>query len=226
MSVTRIKERLDGWTLAARVAKEIPDQAIVNLGVGLPAYVSDVIPEDKTIHLQSENGLLNYGGIILDADRDQWDVIDASGNCVGLLPGASVFHSADCFALIRGGHLDYAVLGALQVSEKGDLANWFFPQKGFGNIGGGMDVATGARHLFVAMEHVTSDGDLKILKECTYPITAVQVVEMIFTDLAVIEVTPQGLVLKEHAPGWSAEEIQALTGPKLIIASDFKEIEL
>ena len=142
------------------------------------------------------------------------------------LPGASFFHHADSFAMIRGGHIDVTVLGALQVSEKGDLANWTFPERGLGNIGGAMDLAAGCSKVIVAMEHVTPKGQMKILKECSYPLTAAQCVKLIVTDIAVIQVTAEGLALMETAPGWTAEEVQALTEPKLSISPNLKEIEL
>ena len=142
------------------------------------------------------------------------------------LPGASFFHHADSFAMIRGGHIDVTVLGALQVSEKGDLANWTFPERGLGNIGGAMDLAAGCSKVIVAMEHVTPKGQMKILKECSYPLTAARCVKLIVTDIAVIQVTAEGLVLMETAPGWTAEEVQALTEPKLLISPNLKEIEL
>lgn len=136
------------------------------------------------------------------------------------------FHSADSFGMIRGGHIDITMLGGLQVSEKGDLANWLIPERGVGNIGGGMDLAVGAKRVIVLMEHVTKKGEPKIVKQCSYPLTAKECVDLIITDLAVIEVTKEGLVLKEIAPGWTVEGVQALTEPKLIIAPDLKEIEL
>ena len=145
---------------------------------------------------------------------------------VTALPGSCYFDSADSFAMIRGGHIDISVLGALQVSEKGDLANWTFPERGIGNIGGAMDLAAGCRRIIVAMEHTTPKGQLKILKKCSYPLTAARCVDLIVTDIAVIQVTADGLVLKEAAPGWTAADVQELTEPKLIVAADLKEIEL
>jgi len=221
-----MKERLDRETIAMRVAKEIPEDAVVNLGIGIPDLVANLIPGEKDVHFQAENGILNFGSIILDEERIDWDYTDAGGHPVELKSGCCFFHHADSFGMIRGGHIDITVLGALQVSEKGDLANWFFPQWGFGNIGGGMDLAVGSEKLFVAMEHTTKEQEPKIVKKCSYPLTAAEAVKMIFTDIAVMEVTGDGILLKEFAPRWTVEEIQALTEPKLIISPELTEIEL
>lgn len=221
-----MNDRLDRQTIAMRVAKEIPAGVVVNLGIGIPDLVANLIPSDKEVHFQAEHGILGFGGIIFDENRIDWDYTDAGGHPVELKPGACFFHHADSFAMIRGGHIDITVLGALQVSENGDLANWWFPDRGFGNIGGGMDLAVGSKRLFIAMEHTTKTQEPKIVRQCIYPLTAVNVVKMIFTDIAVIEVTGDGLMLKEFAPGWTAEEIQKLTEPKLKIAETLKEIEL
>lgn len=221
-----MKERLDRQTIALRVAKEIPTGSIVNLGIGIPDLVGNLIPEEKDAHFQAEHGVLNFGSVIYDKDKIDWNYTDAGGHPVDVKPGACFFHHADSFAMIRGGHIDICVLGALQVSEKGDIANWWYPKLGFGNIGGGMDLAVGAKSLWVAMEHTTKAGEPKIVKECSYPLTAVRSVKLIFTDIAVIDVTETGLVLKEFAPGWTADEIRALTEPKLQVAADLKEISL
>ena len=154
------------------------------------------------------------------------DMINAGGQFLTPLPGMCFFHHADSFAIVRGGHVDVSVLGGFQVSETGDLANWFSPERGVGNIGGGMDLAVGAKKLIVAMEHNSKSGEPKIVKKCTYPLTGKGCVDLIVTDLAVIEVTPKGLVLKEVAPGWTPQEVQALTEPKLILSPDLKEVEL
>ena len=209
-----------------RVAKEIPAGVVVNLGIGIPDLVANLIPSDKEVHFQAEHGILGFGSIIFDENKIDWDYTDAGGHPIELKPGACFFHHADSFAMIRGGHIDITVLGALQVSEHGDLANWWFPDRGFGNIGGGMDLAVGSKRLFVAMEHTTKNQEPKIVKQCQYPLTAVNVVKMIFTDIAVIEVQGDGLLLKEYAPGWTVEEIQKLTEPQLKIAETLKEIEL
>jgi 3-oxoacid CoA-transferase B subunit len=214
--------------MALRAAKELEDGTYVNLGIGIPTLVSDWI-EGRDIVLQAEIGMLNTGPLAARENVDQ-DLINASCQPVTELPGTCYFSSAESFAMIRGGYMDVAVLGALQVSEKGDLAGWNNPERRFseniGNIGGSMDLAVGAKKVIVTMTHVTVQGKPKILKECTYPLTARGVVKLIITDLAVIDVTPQGLLLRETAPGLTAEDVQSLTEPKLIIAPDLKEIEL
>jgi 3-oxoacid CoA-transferase subunit B len=213
--------------IALRIANEIPDGSYANLGIGIPTLVSNWI-EGRDIVLEAEVGMLNTGPLAVDDEIDQ-DCINASCQPVTELPGACYFCSSESFAMIRGGFMDYAVLGALQVAENGDYAGWNVPAANrgkLGNIGGSMDLSVGARHLFIAMEHVTNTGELKILKRCSYPITAKGVVGKIFTDLAVIEVTPKGLVLKEIAPGLTAADVQSVTEPKLIIDKDLKEIGL
>jgi 3-oxoacid CoA-transferase subunit B len=213
--------------IALRIANEIPDGSYANLGIGIPTLVSNWI-EGRDIVLEAEVGMLNTGPLAVDDQIDQ-DCINASCQPVTELPGACYFCSSESFAMIRGGFMDYAVLGALQVAENGDYAGWNVPaaDRGkLGNIGGSMDLSVGARHLFVAMEHMTNTGELKILKRCSYPITAKGVVSKIFTDLAVIEVTPQGLLLTEVAPGLTAADIQSVTEPKLIISKELKEIGL
>jgi 3-oxoacid CoA-transferase subunit B len=213
--------------IALRIANEIPDGSVANLGIGIPTLVSNWI-EGRDVTLEAEIGMLNTGPLAVDEEIDQ-DIINASCQPVTELPGASYFCSSESFAMIRGGFMDYAVLGALQVAENGDYAGWNIPASGrgkIGNIGGSMDLAVGARNLFIAMEHVTNEGEPKILKRCTYPLTAKNVVKKIFTNLAVIDVTPQGLVLREVAPGLSPEDIQSVTEPKLIIAKDLKDLGL
>ena len=196
------------------------------MGIGIPDLVSNLIPEEKAVYFQAEHGVLNFGSVIFEKEKIDWDYTDAGGHPVERKPGACFFHHADSFAMIRGGHIDICVLGGLQVSERGDLANWWNPDAGFGNIGGGMDLAAGAGSLWVAMEHTTKEDKPKIVKQCSYPLTAVECVKMIFTDIAVLEIMADGLVLKEFAPGWTVEEIQALTEPRLQVAPDLKEIEL
>lgn len=222
-----MKPRLDEMIIARRAAKEFPDGAIVNLGFGMPSLCSTFVPKDRRVIFQAENGALGFGPVLNEEQRDQWDyyLINASGQFVSWSPGMSLFDSATSFGMIRGGHIDITVLGALQVSEKGDLANWSAPGR-VGGMGGAMDLAIGARKVIVIMQHTTKDNEFKILKECAYPLTAKECVDLIVTDLAVIEVTNQGLVLKEFAPDWTVEEIQELTEPKLIIAHDLKEMEL
>lgn len=214
--------------MALRIANELEDGTYVNLGIGIPTLVSDWI-EGRDIVLQAELGMLNIGPLASKAEVEQ-DLINASCQPVTQLPGASFFSENESFAMIRGGYMDTAVLGALQVSEKGDLAGWQNPGRGLpediGNIGGSMDLAVGARKVIVAMIHTTNDGEYKIRKKCTYPLTAQGVVDLIVTDLAVIDVTPKGLVLREVAPGVTAADVQSVTEPKLIISPDLKEIQL
>ncbi len=208
-----------------RVAKELPDGTYVNLGIGIPTLVSNYVPEGHTVFYHSESGVLNCGPLADEGEEDV-DLINAGGQFLKSMPGMSFFNSADAFAMIRGGHIDLTVLGALQVSEKGDLANWMLPERGMGNIGGAMDLAAGAKRIIVAMEHTDRRNRPKIVKECTYPVTGRQCVSLIVTDLAVIEVAKHGLILKEIAPGWTVEEVQELTEAKLTPAPDLKEVEL
>jgi 3-oxoacid CoA-transferase subunit B len=214
--------------IALRIANELEDGTYVNLGIGIPTLVSNWI-EGRDIVLQAEIGMLNTGPLAAHGQVDQ-DLINASCQPVTEMPGTCYFSDCESFAMIRGGYMDVAVLGALQVSEKGDLAGWNNPERGFpehiGNIGGSMDLAVGARKVIVAMEHTARNGDLKIVKKCAYPVTAVGVVKLIVTDLAVIDVTDKGLVLREVAPGLTPEEVQSVTEPKLIISPDLREIKL
>jgi 3-oxoacid CoA-transferase B subunit len=210
--------------IALRIARELRDGMTVNLGIGLPTLVSNFLSDGVHIMLQAENGLLGYGGLSEEAfDPDH---INAGGQPVSILPGACFFDSAQSFAMIRGGHIDVSVLGGLQVSATGDLANWLVPSRGGGSIGGAMDLATGARRLIVAMEHSTTKGEPKVLERCTYPLTATESVNLIVTDLAVIEVDRDGLLLREVAPGHRPADIQRLTGAPLRIAPDLCEIHL
>ena len=210
--------------IALRVARELRAGMVVNLGIGLPTQVANHLEPGVDVLFQAENGILGYGAI-LDEDFDP-DVINAGGQPVALREGASFFDSAASFAMIRGRHVDVAVLGGLQVSARGDLANWSVPERGGGSIGGAMDLAVGARRLIVAMEHRTRDGAPRIVRECAYPLTAPACVDLIVTDLAVIEVTAGGLVLREVAPGVTPGEVQAVTEPELAIASDLVEMAL
>ena len=210
------KPRLTREETAARAAKELPDGAYVNLGWGIPNLIADYLPLDLTVFFHSENGILGMGRRARAGEED-YDLVDAMKVPVTLTPGASFFHQADAHLMTRGGHLDVAVLGGFQVSEKGDLANWKVPgARGSGGIGGAMDIAAGAKVLIVCMEHTTKDGAPKIVKQCTYPLTALACVDIIVTDLAVIDVRPEGLLLREMAPGWNRKEIQELTGAPLL----------
>ena len=212
--------------MALRVANELEDGTYINLGIGIPTLVSDWI-EGRDIVLQAELGMLNTGPLASQNEVEQ-DLINASCQPVTEMPGSAYFSENESFAMIRGGYMDTAVLGALQVSEKGDLAGWQNPGRGLpediGNIGGSMDLAVGARKVIIAMMHITNDGQYKIVKECSYPLTAQGVVDLIVTDLSVIEVTTQGLLLREVATGLTAEDVQSVTEPKLIISPDLCEI--
>ena len=211
--------------IALRIAKELRDGYYVNLGFGMPGLVANFIPKGMEVMLHSENGILGYGHIAEPHEMDI-DLVNASGQPVTLVPGASFFHHADSFAMIRGGHVDLTVLGGYQVSETGDLANWRVPQRRTGSIGGAMDLVSGARRVIVAMEHVDPEGQPRIVKRCSYPLTGKRCVDTVVTNLAVIKITPQGLVLLEVAQGVSPQEVQQVTEPRLILAPDLKEIEL
>ena len=201
--------------MAARVAKDIPEGAYVNLGIGLPTMVANHLPKDREILLQSENGLLAMGPAPAAGAEDP-DLINAGKQPVTLLPGGAYFHHADSFAMMRGGHLDFCVLGAFQVSKDGDIANWHTgAQDAIPAVGGAMDLAIGAKRVYVMMEHLTKQGQSKIVEQCTYPLTGVRCVNRIFTDLAVIDVTREGLQVVEMAEGLSLEELQRLTGVPL-----------
>jgi 3-oxoacid CoA-transferase B subunit len=218
------KPRLSREQIAQRAALELHDGAYVNLGWGIPNLIADYLPKGITIYFHSENGILGMGRRARPGEED-YDLVDAMKVPVTLIRGASFFHQADAHLMTRGGHLDVAVLGGFQVSEKGDLANWEIPgAKGSGGIGGAMDIAAGAKTLIVCMEHTTKDGVPKIVKQCTYPLTGLECVDTIITDLAVIDVRPEGLVLREVAPCWTAEEVQKLTGAPLIAKGRVPEI--
>jgi 3-oxoadipate CoA-transferase beta subunit len=204
--------------MAARVARDMPSGAYVNLGIGLPTLVANHLPEDREIILHTENGLLGMGPAPAAGAEDP-DLINAGKQPVTAVPGASFFHHADSFAMMRGGHLDFCVLGAFQVSVTGDLANWHTGAPGaIPAVGGAMDLAIGAKRVYVMMEHLTKQGVSKIVPRCTYPLTGVGCVNRIFTDLAVLDVTPEGLRVLERAPGLSLAELQRLTGVPLIEA--------
>ncbi len=220
------KPRLTREQIAERAAQELPDGAYVNLGWGIPNLISDYLPMGITVYFHSENGILGMGPRAKAGQEDP-DLVDAMKVPVTLMPGGSFFNQADAHLMTRGGHLDVAALGGFQVSETGDLANWKIPgAKGSGAIGGAMDIAAGARKLIVCMEHTTKDGAPKIVKQCTYPLTGTSCTNTIVTDLAVIDVTGEGLLLREVAPGWTPEEVQECTGAKLVVRGEIPEMKL
>ena len=219
------KPRLEREVIAMRVANELSDGDYVNLGIGIPTLVSQFVPEGKNVIYHSESGVLNCGPLA-DEDSQDIDLINAGGQFLAAVPGMAFFSSVDGFAMIRGGHVDVTVLGAHQVSARGDLANWMLPERGVGNIGGAMDLAVGAKRVIVAMEHLDRKGRSKIVNECDYPLTGERCVSLIVTDIAVVEIGEKGLQLLEVAPGWDFDSVQNETEATLIPSPNLNEIAL
>jgi 3-oxoacid CoA-transferase B subunit len=216
------KPRLERQAMCDRLAMEFQDQWIVNLGVGMPTLCSNYTDASKEIIFHSENGVIGYGPLA-EAGQEDKHLVNAGGQQVTAIPGMAIVHHADSFALIRGGRIDVTVMGAYEVAENGDFANWRIPNRKGGGIGGAMDLAACAKRVFIAMEHTTRDGKPRMLKRCNLPVTAPGAVTLVSTDLGLFEVAAQGFKLVEHAPGWSPEDIQELTEARLTIADNLRE---
>ncbi len=219
------KPRLERQAMCDRLAMEFQSEWIVNLGVGMPTLCSNYVDNSKEIIFHSDNGVIGYGPLAPEGQEDK-HLVNAGGQNVTATPGMAIVHHADSFALIRKGMVDVTVMGAYEVAEKGDFANWRIPNRKGGGIGGAMDLAACAKRVFIAMEHTTRDGKPRMLKRCQLPITAPGAVTLIATDLGLFAVTPQGFELKEHAPGWTPEDIQEVTEAKLTISGELKEFRL
>ena len=219
-----VANKLSRKQLAWRAARYIPDGSYVNLGIGIPTQCADYLPEDREIILHSENGILGFGPRPPDGEEDP-DLVNAGKQPITMLPGGSYFVHSEAFAMIRGGHVDIAMLGAFQISGEGDLANWTTDNPTFPpGVGGAMDLAAGAKQVWVMTDHVTRKGEPKIVKTCSYPLTSARCVKRIFTDLAIIDVTTDGLVVREMVPGLTLSALQSLTEPKLSVAEDYREM--
>ena len=216
------KPRLERQAMCDRLAMEFQDEWIVNLGVGMPTLCSNYIDPNKEIIFHSENGVIGYGPLASEGQEDK-HLVNAGGQKVTAVPGMAIVHHADSFALIRGGMVDVTVMGAYEVSENGDFANWRIPTRKGGGIGGAMDLAACAKRVFIAMEHTTRDGSPRLLRKCNLPVTAPAAVKLLATDLGLFEITPAGFLLREYAPGWSLEDIQLLTEATLTLADNARE---
>ena len=216
------KPRLERQAMCDRLAMEFQNDWIVNLGVGMPTLCSNYIDDSKEIIFHSENGVIGYGPLSQEGHEDQ-HLVNAGGQNVTQMPGMAIVHHADSFALIRKGMVDVTVMGAYEVSENGDFANWRIPTRKGGGIGGAMDLAACAKRVFIAMEHTTRDGSPRLLRKCNLPVTAPAAVKLLATDLGLFEITPAGFLVREYAPGWSLEDIQLLTEATLTLADDAKE---